>query len=1215
MKLLKIFRFELAYQLRRLSTWLVFAVLAVVAYLFVRGSFLADALYADFYLNSPFIIATAMVFGSLLWLVLGAAVAGEIAARDVETGMHPLSYTSPVSKAEYLGGRFLAAFVLNAGILLALPLGVLAAVYLPGVDPEVIGPFRPAAYLTAYGFLALPNAFVGTAIQFACAALGRRALAAYLGGVLLLFAAYGGFMAVMYFMDRPDLAVLLDVFGHLYITSELVLGWSPAEKSTRLIELNGALLHSRLTWVGIAVATLAFTYLRFRFQHLVAGSWLTRLARRRDAHAPDPLGSELARTVPISVPDARRTFGAAMQMRQMVAIALDSFRTLARSRSGIVVLVAIAAIVVVVLPQNFENMGTPLLPRTEYVLSDFLTGSLADPFTPWVITPLLIILFAGELVWREREAGLGEITDAAPVPEWVRFAGKFLGLTLVLMVWMTLLMLAGMVVQASLGYHHYEIGLYLRVLFGLQLPEYLLFAVLALVVQGVVNQKYVGHFLALIAFVFIAFASRLGIDHDLLVYGSAPKWAYTDMRGFGASLTPWRWFMLYWGAWALLLAVVGKLLWMRGAEGGARARLEQARHRFTRSTAGAAAVAVGLVVALGGFVFYNTNVLNDYSSPSERAARQAEYERRFGRYARVAQPRLAGTRLRVEIHPKRREVEIRGSYHLVNASGAPIDTIHVATAPGVHTGAVTFDRGATRVLAADELGHRIYVLAEPLRPGGSLRLDFDVHVKPKGFRGSGVSRLLSANSSYFKNDFLPTIGYQPGRELIKPGDRRTHGLPARRLFPTLAEADAGSDVTGEAARDFTGAGLIAFEAVVGTDADQIAVAPGTLRRTWKEGGRRYFHHVADTPIGNEWSFFSARYAVHRERWSPASGSGRPVAIEVYHHPAHSANLGRILRSVRASLEHNSREYGPYPYSYIRLVENPGSGIGAHADASTIDYTEGFSRYNASDDPKTLDMPFAVMAHEMAHQWGVAYAVAEGAPLLSEGFAWYAAMGVVEETHGRDHLQRLRRFFRQPAPIPPIRQSVPLLRAMDPYAAYRKGPAALFAMAEYMGAERVNVAFRRLREKQRAGAPPATTLDLYRELQAVTPDSLRYLLHDMFAANTFWELKTERASAKRTPAGSWQVTLRLRARKVTVDSAGVETEVAMNEWVPVGVFAPTVEGAEFGRTLYLRPHRIRTGAQTITVTVPHKPADAGIDPYLVLIDLERFDNVEEVEIES
>ena len=71
---------------------------------------------------------------------------------------------------------------------------------------------------------------------------------------------------------------------------------------------------------------------------------------------------------------------------------------------------------------------------------------------------------------------------------------------------------------------------------------------------------------------------------------------------------------------------------------------------------------------------------------------------------------------------------------------------------------------------------------------------------------------------------------------------------------------------------------------------------------------------------------------------------------------------------------------------------------------------------------------------------------------------------------------------------------------------------------------------------------------------------------------------------------------------------------MDEWIPVGVFAPTTQGADFGETLYLRMQRIRSGAQTITVTVAKKPADAGIDPYVVLIDLERFDNVEKVEIE-
>src|SRR5690348_9057945 len=125
MKLFSIFRFEFIYQARRLSTWISALAVAGVAALFVRGNFLADALYDDFFINSPFVIAVVSVFCSLFWLLVAGAVTGEVAARDWETGMHPLMSTSPVSKGEYLGGRFLCAFVLHALILLAVPIGVL----------------------------------------------------------------------------------------------------------------------------------------------------------------------------------------------------------------------------------------------------------------------------------------------------------------------------------------------------------------------------------------------------------------------------------------------------------------------------------------------------------------------------------------------------------------------------------------------------------------------------------------------------------------------------------------------------------------------------------------------------------------------------------------------------------------------------------------------------------------------------------------------------------------------------------------------------------------------------------------------------------------------------------------------------------------------------------------------------------------------------------
>ena len=115
MKFREIGRFEFAYRVRRVSTWLSFAVLVVVAFLFLRGDHISSARRGDYLLDAPYVIAAVTVLASRLWLLVAAAVAGEAAARDVETRMHPLTYTAPVSKADHLGGRFLAAFVLNAG--------------------------------------------------------------------------------------------------------------------------------------------------------------------------------------------------------------------------------------------------------------------------------------------------------------------------------------------------------------------------------------------------------------------------------------------------------------------------------------------------------------------------------------------------------------------------------------------------------------------------------------------------------------------------------------------------------------------------------------------------------------------------------------------------------------------------------------------------------------------------------------------------------------------------------------------------------------------------------------------------------------------------------------------------------------------------------------------------------------------------------------------
>jgi ABC-2 type transport system permease protein len=319
----------------------------------------------------------------------------------------------------------------------------------------------------------------------------------------------------------------------------------------------------------------------------------------------------------ISIPPVRRTFGFATHARQTGAIAWTSFWTIAKSLAGLV-LPAVALLLILLVPVFAKFKGVSLLPTSPLVLSKLVAPVAGNPRLPWVLIPLLIIYWAGELVWRERDAGMGEITDAAPVREWVLVVGKFLGLALVLAGWMALLIAAGVLVQTRMGYFAFELGLYLRILFGIQLIDYLIFALLILVVHAVVNHKQLGYLAAVVAYGIILFPSFLGIEHHLLIYGSGPRWSYSVISGFGSSLGPWLWFKLYWAGWALLLAVAASLLWPRGPERGWGTRFGLARRRFTRGTAGVAVTALTLILSAVGFIFYNTDVLHAYTTIADR---------------------------------------------------------------------------------------------------------------------------------------------------------------------------------------------------------------------------------------------------------------------------------------------------------------------------------------------------------------------------------------------------------------------------------------------------------------------------------------------------------------------------------------------------------------------------------------------------------------------
>lgn len=1179
----EVYRFEVDYRLRQPSTLAYALVLFGIPFLMlhlINGS--------SQYLNAPIMVANmATILGSIGMLVT-AGIFGDAAARDVQSRMHALLYTTPLRERDYLAGRFLGAITVNAALLLGVPLGLLLGSVMPYMSPGKFGPVQPAAYVQVYVQILLPNMFIIGAFMFAAAALTRQSLATYVGGIaLFMLGTVAG--EITDGMTNKMLSALVNPFGSTAVT-QTTQYWTSAELNSRLIGWPVILLWNRLLWVSVAAVVVVLLVTRFRFAYhggIARPRWWGR------QKLVDTAPERVEHLDMAHVPVATRALSTTAHSRQVIAIAARWWREIALTPSFLLILAgALVFAFIFGWDVGDEVFGTSTWPVTHLIAGTVLSSALGP------VVALLIAIFAGELVWREREVGMGDIAAITPVPNWVALLARFVALVAMLATIQVVLTIAGVLLQTLRGYTRYELDVYLKLLFGIKLVDYVLLAALAMALHVIVNNKYLGHLVVVLYFALTQVAGWIGINNTMLIYGADPGWIWSDLNGLTPFVRGLMWFKVYWAAWALLLAVLANLFWVRGREQGIRSRITLARLRLQGPMLRAAAVAVVLVITLSGFVFYNTNVLNTNRTPKEIAKQRAEYERRYKRFQGVAQPALIGANTRVEFYPADGAAEVRGTFRFVNNTMQSIDSLHVLPSEEVETRAIRFDRPARVVTDDSTLKYRIYALDAPLAPGDSIAMTFEVAFHPKGFRNNGAPTAVTPNGAYIDGSWLPRFGYQVGREVADEQFRREQQLPPRKLA-----AEAGDVETRQGARVVE----VDVETVIGTEPSQIAVTSGTLVREWEENGRRYFHYRTDKPVRYGGAVLSAKYAVREAKWNG-------IPLRVYYHPTHDINVDRMVKSMQASLEYYTENFGPYQFRELFIAEFPRYAPFARAHPQMITFSEG-SAFLTRIDSGDIDRTFFVVAHETAHQWWggqVIPAQMAGAAFVSETMAQYSSMMVLETTYGENMARRfydynLNEYFRRRSVY--TNREVPLLDVVNQnYVYYFKGAAAMYTLRERLGAAAVNGALRKFRE-QYAGvdAPPATARALYGELQAITPDSLRPLLSDLFERITMWHVRTDSTTAVAVNGG-YKVTVFVDAWKALADSVGTETRIPMDENVEVGVFAGESVDGSLGERLYLKQHRIHSGKQAIEITVPRQPTRAGIDPRRTLFDRERDDNV-------
>jgi len=1197
----ELFLFEIRQGFKKISTYIFFSIFFFMYFLIgliSSGVIPIESGDSNVYVNSAAAVASTLIglnqniFGLMNSLMLVSLMANAI-QKDYEYNMHPLLYTKPISKSGYYFGRFSGAFTITLFVFSAQVIGYLIACLL-GTGNDQVGPFHLYNFIEPFLIFTLPNVLILGIIFFVLTTFTRSTLSAYFFCIVLLVLR-SITDTITADIDNKTLAAILEPFGHEAF-QKVTQYWTPDEQNTLLIPFNAEILVNRLLWLGIALGITIIGYLRFEFsQFLNPISFLKR--KTKTSVVPTVASHSLS-----ELPEVQTDFSAKSRWKQLFYLAGFEFKKMVKNSFFLIICaVGIGAMFII---YRFSGVifGTETYPVTYNILE--IAGSLFQFFIL-----ILIIFFSGTIIWRDRDNKENELIATTPVSDYQLFFSKYIALIYVTILLLFAIMVTGIAIQFTRGFNDIHILEYIKTLFGFRLLGLSITIGLCLALQVLTPNKYLGFFLS------VFFTLILTIAFNLLKWtnplyqfnSSGPVMGYSDMNGYGHMIFSFLILKTYWLAIVISIALIAIRFFPRGKETSLRARFSLSRFSIPKSAKLVFWCSIIVACGMGSFIYYNIKVLNKFRTAKQEKELLVDFEKKYKKYQCTLQPRIVESKVDVAIFPYERSIHVKGFYILKNKHNVSIDSVILnynseqdykelaVAAPNI----IVFDD--------TELGFKLVKLSTPLAPGDSIKLNFEFEDAPHGFKSKNARTTIVYNGTFINNSIFPLVGYSDKFELNSNKERKSYGLKEKpRMAPVNDSlARMNNYLSGDA-------DWIRFETIVSTSPDQIAIAPGYLQKEWTENGRRYFHYKMDCTILNFYSFISARYEVKRDKWIDPLHPDKPVEIEIYYHKEHTYNLDRMIRSIKSSLSYYTKNFSPYQHKQVRIIEFPRYNAFAQSFPNTIPYSESIGFIAKVDDknPESIDYPFYVTAHEVAHQWWGHQVIGgnvQGSTLMCETLSQYSALMVMEKEYGKAAMKKFLRYemdtYLQQRTLEGKKELPLMLCENQQYIHYNKGSVVMYALKDYIGEDVLNNALKKYIQKNAFQQPPYTnSVEFVNALKEVTPEHLKYIITDMFETITIYENYVKALSYKKTAHGKYIVSLTLGCAKFKSDSIGKSIPVNTNDYVDIGIFA--LQNAKDGNTekeLLLYKFKMDQPEKTVEFMVDEKPFKAGIDPYCKLID--------------
>ena len=1205
---IELFLFEIKYRLSRPAFYCYFfLVLVFSVFTFCKGNVPAGD---GVHINAPSVLMQYSSIMSFFLMLMSAFFMGITLYRDIEHGVSEYYLSYPITRPGYFWGRFLGSFVFvaitGAAVLLGAWLGSLLGPLLHLQPAERFGPNRFMYYWQPYRAIILPNLFFTSALFFGLVSVFRTVKVIYSGAMFLFL----GYLIGNFFLrniHNLNVIYLSDPF--LMNGLRLALSdWSPPQLNSSVLMFDGLLLQNRILWMSLGLVIVLLTYWRFSFERFFRGAGAKKISAE---HFIDSTKRWKPGILQVQ-------FGGAYNGNMILNLTRIEVLNIVRDTYFWIILTGGYIFLGFIFFHGPRSYAVPDYPRTVYFVDAFMEAFLFFTF-------LIIAFYTGETVHREKLTRYSFINDTLPPPTWVFNCAKLISLILLGIGLALTPVWIGLITQLVNGYTSYNLPLYASSELVMIIPRILEYVLICYAIHIAVDNKYLGHGIAIAIFTLLFGITNFGYaDYYLLLYAYVPRVWASDMDGIGHMVKPLLWYNVYWTLAGAILVVIGSLWYSRGTRSAFREKWKLAAQRFAgMARVGIIALSIGFLTT-GAYIYYNVSCLNEYLTPGEKKERSAIAEMKMKKYATLPLPKVTRIQMEVAAWPDQKKQETRAFCTIANKGEVPIDSL-LLDGGNVEYKILANDKELSYTCplyfrpgkfnsfrsSKEPSDYRVYQLPRRLNPGDTMTLELRCTMAYKGFQ-NGLYAAQLLDNGILTNGNLPDLGYDQGDELERVDDRKEYGLPQKKDIRIPQDDPAGRM---ETYNGFS-ADLVSTDILMSVPEGQWALAPGVLKAEWIKAGRHYFHYVQDSPmVYMPYAMMSARYAVRTD--TVQLQNGRLVPIRLCYYPMHDRNLSHFNMALKDGLHYFSKAFGPYPFASLSLAETPAYGPSGISVPGVIGLAEPDMGWVADlRGNATPDYPYFNVASQLARQWWnyeIAGNNTEGAKVIGQAIANYSALRVMEKRYGkagtRAIYDRIRGDYGWRRRID-FNGETPLLYGNQDYIPNLKGTLALYGLAETLGEDTLNAALSEFLGKWafRNGGPYPGSNDLYAVLKAHTPDSLRYYLTDTWEKIVFYDNKVIDAKIVPESSGSgYRVHLQIKVRKMEYDEKRQERELTdMNDIVDIGVYSkPSGKGTP--QLIRLHSARFSAGEHIIDLKVDQQPSFVEIDPGRKLLDVRGDDN--------